>query len=48
MVRMYLNNHPGAKAPYNALKFREMLGETLSSDEIAMLEKYHFKQADIP
>ncbi len=50
MVRMYLNNHPSAKAPYNALKFREMLGEPLFNDEKAMLERlrrHHFVDADM-
>lgn len=51
MVRMYLNNHPGAKAPYNALRFRELLGEQLSSNEksvLAQLSEYFYPKNDMP
>lgn len=39
VLRIYFNNHYGAKAVFNALKFRDMLGEMLSSDEKAMLQR---------
>jgi uncharacterized protein YecE (DUF72 family) len=38
IVRGYLNNHYGAKAVINALEFREMLGESLGTQEQRMLE----------
>lgn len=36
---LYFNNHPGGKAVYNALMFREMTGEMLNETEKSMLEK---------
>lgn len=39
VLRIYFNNHYGAKAVYNALQFRRMIGESLSSDELAMLQR---------
>jgi uncharacterized protein YecE (DUF72 family) len=35
-LRIYFNNHYGAKAVENALEFREMLGEELSSEQQSM------------
>lgn len=39
VLHVYFNNHYGGKAVYNALKFREMAGEKLSSDEKHMLKR---------
>ena len=39
VVRSYFNNHYGAKAVVNALEFREMLGEVLSSEQQDVLEQ---------
>ncbi|HYY86818.1 MAG TPA: hypothetical protein VE594_06910 [Nitrososphaeraceae archaeon] len=39
VVRGYFNNHYGAKAIANSLEFRELLGETLSDNDIKMKEK---------
>jgi uncharacterized protein YecE (DUF72 family) len=39
VLHVYFNNHYGGKAVYNALKFREMAGEKLSSDEKRMLAR---------
>lgn len=36
-LRVYFNNHYGAKAVENALEFREMLGEELSSEQQATM-----------
>ena len=38
IVRGYFNNHYGAKAVINALEFREMLGESLGTEEECVLE----------
>lgn len=38
-LHVYFNYHYAGKAVYNALKFKEMVGETLSSDEKHMLER---------
>ena len=38
VVRGYFNNHYGAKAVINALEFREMLGETLSTEQQNVIE----------
>ena len=38
VVRSYFNNHYGAKAVINALEFREMLGESLGTEEQSVLE----------
>jgi uncharacterized protein YecE (DUF72 family) len=38
VVRGYFNNHYGAKA-VNALEFREMLGEALSSEQQHVVEQ---------
>lgn len=39
VVRSYFNNHYGAKAVINALEFREMLGEALSSEQQHVVEQ---------
>ena len=39
ILRIYFNNHYGAKAVINALRFREMLGESLNPDEKTMLQR---------
>jgi len=39
VVRGYFNNHYGAKAIVNSLEFRELLGESLSENNIKMKEK---------
>ena len=39
VLRGYFNNHYGAKAVVNALEFREMLGEALSSEHQDVLEQ---------
>jgi uncharacterized protein YecE (DUF72 family) len=39
VVRGYFNNHYGAKAVINALEFREMLGEALSSEQQHVVEQ---------
>lgn len=39
VLHVYFNNHYAGKAVYNALKFKEMAGESLSSDEKHMLER---------
>ena len=39
VLRVYFNNHYGAKAVYNGLRFREMAGDMLSSNEKSMLEQ---------
>jgi uncharacterized protein YecE (DUF72 family) len=38
VVRGYFNNHYGAKAVINALEFREMLGEALSTEQQSVIE----------
>ena len=39
VIRLFWNNHPDAKTPYTALKFRKVLGKSLSSDEKTMSER---------
>ena len=39
ILRGYFNNHYGAKAVVNALEFREILGEALSSEQQDVLEQ---------
>lgn len=39
VLRIYFNNHYEGNAPYNALMFKAILGQTLSSDETAMLQR---------
>ena len=39
VLRGYFNNHYGAKAVVNALEFREILGEALSSEQQDVLEQ---------
>jgi hypothetical protein len=38
VLRGYFNNHYGAKAVINALEFREMLGEALSTEQQSVIE----------
>lgn len=38
VVRGYFNNHYGAKAVINALEFRELLGEALSSEQQSVID----------
>jgi uncharacterized protein YecE (DUF72 family) len=37
VLRVYFNNHYGTKAVYNALRFREMAGESLNANEQQMI-----------
>ena len=50
VLRVYFNNHYGGKAVYNALKFREMAGESLSSDEKHVLARMndYFEGKPVP
>jgi len=48
VVRGYFNNHYGAKAIVNALEFKELMGESLSTEQRRVLEHakdYLIKQA---
>jgi len=38
-LRIYFNNHYGAKAILNALQFREMIGEKLSKEQLEVKQK---------
>ena len=38
VVRGYFNNHYGGKAVLNALEFRDMLGEALSTEQQSVIE----------
>lgn len=46
-IRIYFNNHYGAKAIENALDFREMLGEKLTAEEKSVREGVHQALADL-
>lgn len=46
-LRIYFNNHYGAKAVENALEFREMLGEELSSEQLAAKNGVHQALANL-
>jgi uncharacterized protein YecE (DUF72 family) len=38
ILRIYFNNHYGAKAVVNAMQFKEMIGISLSADEKRVME----------
>lgn len=46
-LRIYFNNHYGAKAVENALEFREMIGEELSAEEESARERIHLALANL-